>query len=52
MSITSEWLASPLFGITLSVGSYLFGQWLYRTCRFFPLFHPVLVAVIPVCSGA
>ncbi|HMY08816.1 MAG: LrgB family protein [Nocardioidaceae bacterium] len=43
-----EWLrTSPLLGITLTVGAYAIGRWLYRRTRS-QLAQPVLVAIILV----
>ncbi|MCL6271175.1 LrgB family protein [Sansalvadorimonas sp. 2012CJ34-2] len=48
MSNLQELLLSPLFSLTLTAGSYLLGQKIYKLSRCFPLLHPVLMAVIPV----
>ncbi|WP_281648405.1 LrgB family protein [Parendozoicomonas sp. Alg238-R29] len=42
--------SSPLFAITLTAGSFLVGQKIYKACKHFPLFHPVVVAVLIVTA--
>lgn len=44
----SEVLHSPLFGLFITLASYRFGQWIYGRSHSFPLFHPFLVASVPV----
>lgn len=41
---------TPLFGLLLTLGSYRLGQWLYARSNSFPLFHPFLLAMIPVAG--
>ena len=48
MNNLQELLQSPLFSLTLTAGSYLLGQKIYKLAHGFPLLHPVLIAVIPV----
>ena len=43
----SEWLSSPLFGITLSILAYVFGVWINKKLRS-PLANPLLIAIILV----
>jgi predicted murein hydrolase (TIGR00659 family) len=40
--------AEPLFWLTLTVGSYLAADWLYRAANLFPLLNPVAVSIIIV----
>ena len=39
---------TPLFGILLTLASYQFALWVYGKSNSLPLFHPFLVASIPV----
>lgn len=43
-------LHSPLFTITLTAGSFLLGQKVYKACKRFPLFHPIVVSVLVVTA--
>lgn len=38
--------ATPLLGLTLTLGAYLLGDWIYRRAHNRPLFNPVLLAVM------
>ncbi len=40
--------SDPLLAITLTLGSYLFGSWVYRHSKNFPLFHPIVIAAATV----
>ncbi len=46
----SALVETPLFGLLLTLGSYRLGQWLYGRSNSFPLFHPFLLAMIPVAG--
>ncbi|MGB1409315.1 LrgB family protein, partial [Alloalcanivorax venustensis] len=39
---------SPLFGLLLTLASYRMATWLYGKVHSLPLFHPFIVASIPV----
>ncbi|MCK5894020.1 MAG: LrgB family protein [Endozoicomonadaceae bacterium] len=41
---------TPLFGLTLTIGSYLLSIWVFRKFGEFPLLNPVLTAAIPVVA--
>lgn len=38
--------ATPLLGLTMTLGAYLLGDWIYRRTNKHPLFNPVLLAII------
>ena len=38
--------ATPLLGLTLTLGAYLLGDWIYRRAHMHPLLNPVLFAVV------
>ncbi len=37
---------TPLLGLTVTLGTYVCGHYLYRRCAFHPLVNPVLIAVL------
>jgi predicted murein hydrolase (TIGR00659 family) len=37
--------AEPLFWLTLTIGSYLIGDYLYRKSKLFPLVNPVVISI-------
>ena len=39
---------TPLFGVLLTLASYRFALWIYGRSNSLPIFHPFLVASIPV----
>ncbi|WP_197468728.1 LrgB family protein, partial [Alcanivorax sp. HI0083] len=39
---------TPLFGVLLTLASYRFALWIYGRSNSLPVFHPFLVASIPV----
>ncbi|MCU5783320.1 effector of murein hydrolase [Alcanivorax balearicus MACL04] len=43
-----ELLHTPLFGLLLTLASYRFAQWAYAKSNSLALFHPFIVAAIPV----
>lgn len=42
--------ATPLLGLTLTLGAYLLGDWIYRRADHHPLLNPVLLAVIALVA--
>ena len=44
----TELLHTPLFGLLLTLASYRAATWLYGKAHSLPVFHPFLVASIPV----
>lgn len=42
--------ATPLTGLTLTLGAYLSSRWLFRRCGHFPLLNPVLVAIVTLVA--
>lgn len=38
--------ATPLLGLTMTLGAYLLGDWIYRRTNKHPLLNPVLLAII------
>jgi len=38
--------AEPLFWLTLTIGSYLIGDYLYKKSKLFPLVNPVAISII------
>ncbi len=52
-SLVHAWaavVASPLFGLVLTLGVYLASERVYRATRAFPLANPVLVSVIAIVT--
>jgi predicted murein hydrolase (TIGR00659 family) len=43
--------ASPLLGLTLTLGAYVCAQWIYARCRYSPLANPVAIAIALVCAA-
>ncbi len=44
----AELVHTPLFGLLLTLASYRLAIWLYGKVHSLPLFHPFIVASIPV----
>ena len=44
----AELVHTPLFGLLLTLASYRFALWVYGRSNSLPIFHPFLVASIPV----
>lgn len=42
---------TPLLGITLTLGCYIFADWLYKKCNQFAMLNPVLVSVTLVSAA-
>lgn len=42
--------ATPLLGLTLTLGAYLLGDWIYRRANQHPLLNPVLLAIIALVA--
>ena len=40
--------AEPLFWLTLTIGSYLIGDYLYKRSKLFPLVNPVAISIFIV----
>ena len=38
--------AEPLFWLTLTIGSYLVGDYLYKKSKLFPLVNPVAISIL------
>ena len=43
--------AEPLFWLTLTVGSYLLADYIYRASGLFPLLNPVAISILFVCGS-
>jgi predicted murein hydrolase (TIGR00659 family) len=42
--------AEPLFWLTLTIGAYLAGDFIYRSTRLFPLLNPVAIGIVIVSA--
>ena len=42
--------AEPLFWLTLTIGSYLVGDYLYKKSKLNPLVNPVAISILLVAS--
>jgi predicted murein hydrolase (TIGR00659 family) len=42
--------ATPLTGLTVTLGAYVFGRWIFRRSGQFPLLNPVLIAVLTLVT--
>ena len=40
--------AEPLFWLTLTIGSYLIGDYFYKKSKLFPLVNPVAISIFIV----